>query len=193
MLSEAHLLLTPDNEHRKVFGSVPVIGFKRAKSLKDILVRAKLPPIHQDQGGCKICNQDNCDVCFNVKETSTFSDVKGRLHRIKANLDCNSKFVVYLLTCACCGLKYVGSTNSFRERFNNYSSCQARHRKQKVPQQKLHEHFSFSGYHGFANFEFTLINQGFNLLNIGKREKFWQYELNTFSPNGLNDREVSVK
>ena len=108
-------------------------------------------------------------------------------------MDCNSKFVVYLLTCASCGLKYVGSTNSFRERFNNYSSCQARHRKQKVPQQKLHEHFHLPGHHGFADFEFTLIDQGFDLPDIRKRERFWQYKLNTFSPKGLNDREVSMK
>ena len=35
-----HLLLTPDQEHQKVFHKVPIIGFRRAKSLKDILVRA---------------------------------------------------------------------------------------------------------------------------------------------------------
>ena len=30
-----HLLLTPDNEHNKVYRDVPIIGFRRAKSLKD--------------------------------------------------------------------------------------------------------------------------------------------------------------
>ena len=36
-----HLLLTPDNEHIKVFRNVAIIEFRRAKSLKNILVRAK--------------------------------------------------------------------------------------------------------------------------------------------------------
>ena len=43
-----HLILTPDNEHNKVFRDVPVIGFNRAKSLQDILVRAKIPQIKND-------------------------------------------------------------------------------------------------------------------------------------------------
>ena len=32
-------LLTPDAQHRKVFPEVPIVGFKRGKSLKDLLVR----------------------------------------------------------------------------------------------------------------------------------------------------------
>ena len=43
-MSFLHLLLTPDQEHQKVFHKVPIIGFQRVKSLKDILVKAKVPP-----------------------------------------------------------------------------------------------------------------------------------------------------
>ena len=28
--------------------------------------------------------------------------------------------------------------------------------------------------------------------NIRRRESFWQYKLDTFQPNGLNDREVTL-
>ena len=35
-MSFLHLLLTPDQEHQKVFHKIPVIGFSRAKGLKDI-------------------------------------------------------------------------------------------------------------------------------------------------------------
>ena len=45
VMTRIHLLLTPDNDHNKVFRDVPIIGFRRAKSLKDILVRAKVPQI----------------------------------------------------------------------------------------------------------------------------------------------------
>ena len=45
IMTKIHLLLTPDKEHNKVFRDVPIIGFRRAKSLKDILVRAKVPQI----------------------------------------------------------------------------------------------------------------------------------------------------
>ena len=49
ILFKIHLLLTPDREHRKVFENVPIIGFKKGKSLKDILVRAKVPPLKTER------------------------------------------------------------------------------------------------------------------------------------------------
>jgi len=61
-----------------------------------------------------------------------------------------------------------------------------------VPQQELHEHFDLPGHSGFADFEYTLIDQGNSLEDVRKRERFWQYKLNTFLPHGLNDREVVV-
>ena len=47
VLSEIQLLLTPDREHGKVFEKIPIVAFTRAKSLKDILVRAKVAPIEK--------------------------------------------------------------------------------------------------------------------------------------------------
>ena len=49
ILFRIHLLLTPDREHRKVFENAPIIGFKKGKSLKDILVRAKVPPLKTER------------------------------------------------------------------------------------------------------------------------------------------------
>ena len=44
IMTRIQLLLTPNNEHNKVFRDVSIIGFHRAKSLKDALMRAKVPP-----------------------------------------------------------------------------------------------------------------------------------------------------
>ena len=41
ILSEIHLVLTPDREYGKVFERIPIVGFRRAESLKDILVRER--------------------------------------------------------------------------------------------------------------------------------------------------------
>ena len=45
IMTRTHLLLTPDSEHNKVFRDIPVIAFRRAKSLKDILAGAKISQI----------------------------------------------------------------------------------------------------------------------------------------------------
>ena len=44
-LRELHTFLTPDQEHKKVFQDIPVVGCRNSKSLKDHLVREKLPNV----------------------------------------------------------------------------------------------------------------------------------------------------
>ena len=50
ILSNINLLLTPDAQHRKVFPEVPIAGFMRGKSLKDLLVRTKVPVEKETDG-----------------------------------------------------------------------------------------------------------------------------------------------
>ena len=45
ILQELFIPLTPDKEHKKVFQGIPVIVFHNGKSLKDHLVKAKLPNV----------------------------------------------------------------------------------------------------------------------------------------------------
>ena len=52
---------TPDIEHNKVFRDVPIIGFSRAKSSKDIFVRAKTPQI-KNKGWCGPCKGPRCGI-----------------------------------------------------------------------------------------------------------------------------------
>ena len=48
ILKDLHLLLTVGQAHGRVFSDVPIIGFKKAKSLKDHLVRAALPQLDRE-------------------------------------------------------------------------------------------------------------------------------------------------
>ena len=62
VLKEIHLLLTPDEKHRSTFPDVLVIGFKRGRSLKDLLVKAKLP-IPKVAGKSNGCQAKRCGIC----------------------------------------------------------------------------------------------------------------------------------
>ena len=55
-MEELHISLTPSKEDQKVFPGVPVVGFQNGKSLKDYLVRAKLPKI-DESGRCEPCGK----------------------------------------------------------------------------------------------------------------------------------------
>ena len=72
ILSKIHLLLTPDREHSKVFEDIPIICFKKGKSLKDILVRAKVPPLKTEEGFCGPCSKPRCEICKHITKTNQF-------------------------------------------------------------------------------------------------------------------------
>ena len=198
ILNNIHLLLTPDKEHEKVFPTIPIVGFKKGKSLKDFLVRAKVPPIEKPKGGCAPCGGKRCQVCNFMKNTDEFHTItKNKTYFIRSNniLNCNSKYVVYMIECKTCGKPYVGSTETlFRTRFNNYRSSQRNFEKgKKVLQESFHSHFTEDCHCGEDDWNVTLIDQANNLEEVRRKESFWQHELNTFEPHGLNEREVTLE
>ena len=71
ILQELHILLTPGEEHKKVFQDIHVVGFRNGKSLKDHLVRAKLPNV-ETTGRSESCGKGNCQICDFICNTDTF-------------------------------------------------------------------------------------------------------------------------
>ena len=52
-LKELHVILACDEDHKKVFPKVPIIGLKNNKNLKSYLVKAGLPYINE-VGRCEL-------------------------------------------------------------------------------------------------------------------------------------------
>ena len=50
-----HSILTSREDYQALFEEVPMISYRRAKSLQDILVRAKLCPIEVEPNMCQGC------------------------------------------------------------------------------------------------------------------------------------------
>jgi len=42
------------------------------------------------------------------------------------------------------------------------------------------------------DWQFTLIDQAQDLPSVRRRETFWQHKLDTFTPLGLNERNVAL-
>ena len=153
-LKYTYLLLAPHREHGKVFEKVPIIGFRRAKSLKDILVRAKVAPLEKKKGCCRSCGGTRCEIFKHVVTTETFRSFSiQREYCIKPNnLNCRSNNVVYLFSCKACLKQYTGSTKSFRSRFNNYKSAHRSFSKgNTVKLASFHAHFEDDKHHGISD------------------------------------------
>ena len=73
ILEELHVTLASDDEHKKVFPDVPMIGFKNNKNLNAHLVRSQLPNL-DEVGKSKPCGgkRPPCHLCENMKDTCTF-------------------------------------------------------------------------------------------------------------------------
>ena len=66
VLKKIHLLLKPDREHGKVFERIPIVVFRRAKCLKEILVRAKVAPLEKNKGCSRSCGGTRCEIWKHV-------------------------------------------------------------------------------------------------------------------------------
>ena len=172
-----------------------MVGFRRGRSLKDLLVRAKLPKA-QEKGESGKCMGKRCQVCDFVQKTDQFSkkdDPQTYVIQGK-NLNFNSTNVVYLVNCKTCNVQYIGSASTkFRMRFNNYRSCFNRYTTGvSVPQASFHAHFKQTDHNGMNDWSFTLIDHATNTKALRWKEMYWQYKSNTFKPNGLNERDVTL-
>ena len=123
-------LLYMNEEAKKVFTPGPMISFLSARKLSSYLVRAKLYPIERTVGSFKYSGK-RCQACLNVSETDTFtSTTTGETYEIDHQFKCNSKYLVYLLTCKVCLKEYVGQTvEECRLRWNNYKSNNHKYQK----------------------------------------------------------------
>ena len=90
------LLLTPDQEQQQVFDKIPIIGFRRAKCLKDILVRAKVPPVLKNEGSYRPCKKSRCKIFEHILSTDNFkSKTTKKTYFIRPpDLKCSSENVV---------------------------------------------------------------------------------------------------
>ena len=158
-------------------------------------MKEKLAPLAKKKGCCRSCGGTRCEICKHVVTTETFRFFSTqREYCIKHdNLNCRYSNVVYLFSCKACSKQYTGSTESFRSRFNNYKSAHRSFIKgNTVKQVSFQAHFEDDKDHGIKYWEITPIDQTDSVDDLRRRESFWQYELGTFQPNGLNERDVAL-
>ena len=110
IIKQQLMFLYAEEQVKNVFTPPPFVSFRTGFTLKSHLVRAKVHPLLRvRRSSC--CNKSRCQTCINVKNTDTFqSFVTKESYKINHHFNCDSKCVVYLLSCKVCGLQYVGST-----------------------------------------------------------------------------------
>ena len=172
-------------------------SYRRSKSLKEILAPSKFASATSQNtnscaAGCFKCDKNRCDLCKNYFiESRVFSSFKtGKSYTIRSNLTCDSKNVIYLVSCKKCQLQYIGSTTTeFKVRFRNHKSFMVTNNKSC----EVAVHFN-STPHSLQDFSFQCIDQINQDCAEGDKflitkEAYWSAQLFTLSPHGLNKRQ----
>ena len=170
-------VMSSDPYLKTVFPAPPMVAYRRAKNLKDKLVKAKIPPPPSRKKriilGMKKCNKNGCLTCPYVKKVKEFKNpFNNTSFQINSALDCTSQNVVYCILCNKPGcLKiYVGQTQRhLSERFGEHKTS-IRNKANNV----VGQHFCGPG-HSLENANIIAIEKVFTKGTkfIEKRESLW--------------------
>ena len=131
-------------------------------------------------------------VCEFLIEGDTFTSyVTKREYKINFRFNCDSKYVIYLVSCTCCGVHYVGSTiTKFRVRFNNRKSKIRRHcrlaEEEKTRDDLIYRHFNGTGHLRLDRVKLQIINGCASEERLREREAQWAYKIKSIAPQGLD-------
>ena len=183
----------------EIFQSPPILAFHQNKNLRDIIAtkliengKVKRQFTNKIQGKCTPCLANNKTLCCKqVVHTTTFrSNQTNRIFKIYHNLNCKSKYVIYLLECTKCKILNVGKAETkFNIRLNN-----RRKDVWKLDAIPASHHFSGKSHNFNTHTKLIQIEQirhididkEKNKERLKQRENFWILTLETLTPKGLN-------
>lgn len=188
-------ILKSDSDLGDAFQNQPRIVYKRGKNLRDMLVHSDLPPLpaprksilaHIPDGNrkCGSCAQCNYTYkCNTYKHPHT-----GKSIPIKGIITCNTKSVIYLITCPC-GKSYVGKTSrELKVRIAEHrSTIRCKNLNYPVAAHFVEAGHSVSALKYIGIEKVSLPRRGGNLERLlSQRENYYIHFLRTLAPFGLN-------
>ena len=110
-------LLDRSSSTRPIVQAPLIRGFRRCRNLRDLLVRARLPPTinapdepNPDPNG-RTCNRARCIYCQKLDRSGHITSLTtNRRYRTRNNISCVSNNLIYGLKCLTCDKIYVGQT-----------------------------------------------------------------------------------
>ena len=177
-------ILHDDSTTNNIFRKPPLMAFRRAKNLKDLLVRSSLPqdPPNHPTGTFR-CNRTVCRTCPHVNSSNTIVTPKGHVN-ITGHYTCTTENVVYCLTCEKCpSTVYIGETGRrMADRFREHRRDVINGRNDlPVP-----AHFNQPD-HSLQDMKVAVLKAGLvNQQHRKKQEMRYIFKHGTLAPSGLN-------
>ena len=111
---------------KTVVPDLPLISFSQPHNLCRSLCRAKLGQAasvnDEPPRPSQSCGKSRCKLCLSLicsnYISSTANNKTFKCHT--ENTNCDSKWIIYVISCPICNLQYVGHINNFRARLNGH-------------------------------------------------------------------------
>ncbi|OCT81036.1 hypothetical protein XELAEV_18027850mg [Xenopus laevis] len=163
------------------------------------IINKYLPVLYGDESLWKLynkgtykCGSNRCVTCESLYVSSVFvSSSTGRAFDVNSYINCNTKFVVYLLNCSKCEIQYVGCiTRSLKCRMREHINQITSGSESTVV---VSRHFLECGRSDITKLKIQGIEKnepsvrgGDLTAKLFHREAFWIFTLGTRQPVGLN-------
>ena len=200
IVTENWKLLDRSSSTRPLMESKITRGFRRAKNLRDHLVRAKISPIpshpnnHTGDSGMtptNVCTTRRCSYCVKLDTTGRImSTYNKKEYMSRKKITCRSSNLVYCLHCNACGKEYVGQTKRrLVERLSEHFPNIRQNRDAHI----VGRHYNLPGHSGIQNMsvyilEFVSAPPDSDIARElrERAEKKWIFRLRSMLPHGLN-------
>ncbi|MES9884726.1 MAG: GIY-YIG nuclease family protein [Sedimenticola sp.] len=179
-------LLHKSKRMADVFKEPPLVAYRRGQNLGDVLIHGKFNRIFGAKGrnNNAPCGEPKCTICPYFDPADSFTSVNGVKYKITRGGTCNTRNVVYLLSCKVCHCsQYVGETErSLKERAKEHiwdiRACRDK---------PVSNHFNLPA-HSIHDLSVQIIEKVTDKTTSYRRvrEEFWIAKIGTTAPNGLN-------
>ncbi|XP_059582023.1 uncharacterized protein LOC109284452 [Alligator mississippiensis] len=183
ILKKLQPILEKDPVLKKIFPEPPILAFRQAPNLANLITRSKLPQPQNTPKGSRPCHDKKCKTCPHISTISTITTPHNRAISIPGSYSCTSRNVVYLIQCTKCpDGRYVGET---RQQLRTRMNAHRKSMKDRNTQLPVGAHFSQEG-HSLSNLS-VLILKG-NLHNTSQRRAYELHFINLLDTRdqGLN-------
>ena len=119
--------------------------------------------------------------CPRMDISNTITSMDGTSYKIQGKFTCQSRYIVYVMTCSTCSKQYVGETSqTLNKRFRTHESVIRINSENNIA-----EHFNLPN-HSPISYTVSIVSQEEDKNRRLRLEESWIHLLNTFQPNGLN-------
>lgn len=176
-------ILKNNGEFNSLFEDVPLLAFRKDKSLKDVLVRSTVKSnVNSDTVGTFPCKRNKCVTCRHVVQKSVITGPSSSF-TIKSKFTCITEGVIYCIICKKCGDLYIGETGrKMADRFREHKYAVKKHGTTT----EVARHFNKKD-HSIDDMSVCILLKSQNTALRKKTEENLIKRLGSLDPCGMNE------